>query len=93
MSSVSPADASLINDAQFLEELTKFQLPDEHSADPRLDARVYIEAIHGFDALERGLPVTDAAATFEVADQEGGPIDQPYEPRVETPRSAEARGT
>lgn len=79
MSTTTAAEASLINDVEFREELERIEHPDPGI---ELDAAA-------FDALEIGLPVSRAAQRFEVPHHERAPIGEPYEPPVEQPASAE----
>ena len=92
MSTITAAEASLINDTEFLEELEGF----EHVPVPRPDSRTrYADA---FEALESGLPMnavtgeSDALQGFArgvptspsarhggAPHHERAPIDEPYE--------------
>ena len=67
------ADASLISDVEFLEELER----QEHASEPALDSGVYEDA---FDALEAGLPVTRGAAPVMVPHHERAPVREPPVP-------------
>ncbi len=86
MSTTTAAEASLINDVEFLHELECFEHVEEQAPDPGLDSRTFDDA---FDALESGLPLTHAAQHFEVPHHERAPIGEPHKPSVERPVPAE----
>lgn len=89
MSRVSASEASLINDAQFLQELERLEPGDESGVDPGLDLPVYADAVLGFDDLESGLPLDVAAPEAEPLPSQRAPIDRPFAPHVEGPRLVE----
>lgn len=61
------AEASLINDVQFLEELERFEVPGQRRPDPTLEAVTYDDAV---DALDEGLAVDAVARPFSIPDDE-----------------------
>jgi hypothetical protein len=86
MSMTTAAEASLINDVEFLDELERFQHVNEHVPDSGLGTRTFDDA---FDALESGLPLSHAVQPFEVPHHERAPIGEPHDPPVEQPVPAE----
>jgi hypothetical protein len=82
MSTTTAAEASLINDVEFLDELERFEHVAERAPDSGLDSRTFDDA---FDALESGLPLSHTAQRFEAPHHERVPIGEPHEPSVERP--------
>ena len=88
MSTTNAAEASLINDVEFLDELERFEHAAEHAPDPGLDSRTYADA---FDALEAGLPMNRNAYPAEVPHHERAPTDEPQATASEDPAPVEQR--
>ena len=96
MPTTTAEEASLINDAEFLDELEQFAREDEYVAKADADAPsvTYADA---FDALEIGLPMDSAAPPTGAPHHERAPyadrlpLDESYQPPVERPASAEQR--
>ena len=77
MSTPTSAELSLINDAEFLEELGQFDPSSAQAAGPSPESRpVYRDA---FDALESGLAVDAAARQGDEPPQEREPLANPYD--------------
>ena len=91
MAPVSPGDASLINDVQFLEELAQLERTDELAADSVPESRVYADAIQGFDVLEEGLPTNAVPPETDARRREPALIVRQYAPDPEDPRPVENR--
>lgn len=86
MSPTAAAEASILNDVDFLEKLERFEHMDEHGRDLTPDQPAFDAA---FDALDTGLPVSQAARRLEVPPHEQAPIGEPRERPVRQPAAAE----
>jgi hypothetical protein len=82
--STTAAEASLINDVEFLGELEQ----QEHDSEPRFGSAVYDDA---FDALEVGLPMDRGARPDEIPHDERAPIDELPATASEDPAPVEQR--
>ena len=96
MSLITTEEASLINDAVFLDELEQFARADEHV--PRADAdAASLTYADAFAALETGLPMDSAAPPIGVPHHERAPhedrapLGESYEPPSERPAPADRR--
>ena len=85
MPTTTDAELSLINDAEFLEELGQFDPPARQMSDPVEAPRHNVT----FDGLDRGLPMdTDAPHGAPLYDRE--PIADPYDDPSDAPLVATA---
>ncbi|HMB81461.1 MAG TPA: hypothetical protein VKI43_15385 [Vicinamibacterales bacterium] len=73
----APAEASLINGDEFLDELEHSEHLNEYQPDPALDSPTYADA---FDALESGLSIDALALPPQLPYHERAPILDEYEP-------------
>lgn len=73
MSPITAAEASLINDVEFLEELEQSEHVNERTADSGFWAPKYADA---FDGLESGLPTDSTAHRIVEPQDEPTPIDE-----------------
>lgn len=78
MQPLDAGDASLINDAQFLEELEHFEELGADAAEPVVPSHEPLEYGDALDALESGLPMQPAVPQARLAHHERAPIHEPY---------------
>jgi hypothetical protein len=81
MPTTTDAELSLINDAEFLEELTQFDPPPRQMSDPVEAPRQHAT----FDGLDRGLPMDADAPEHAAPLYDREPLADPYDEPSDAP--------
>ena len=83
MPRTTSAELSLINDADFLDELEQFEQHEPRANAPALEAPAPFD--DGYDGFETGFPIDDGALQAGVPHHERAPIANPYDEPMDEP--------